>query len=380
MSRTRTVLLGLLAISALALSVRVLWPSAPAMPEAKAAGNLQQPTEAEDSVTAGTAEEKMPAEDGSPATVTPASRTARAQPGIIAAAASVPLPAHDVPLSEILDELRRRADAGDARAACRIAAELRRCELVGVQLSVAQRMEAQRPQVQKAMGDQTDPNTRDYFKRMDRFNQSALDASTHCAGVTASDPNEQIRYWRQAALAGHLRSMSMYASGDVFRIRNSLAMLPELEIYRHEAEGMAQRAALAGDAEALLALTRAYAPAEEEMFVDLIAQATGPNVVEELANLLLAHSRGLAPRSGPRDGWRGKPATMEELIAEARTRADATQVLKAERLAAERGAQLPARIVPPVEDGQRRHFLDDDQRDRCDSEAFAPVAATAASG
>jgi hypothetical protein len=380
MSRTRTVLVGLLAISALALSVRALWPSAPAMPEAKAAGNLQQQTEAEDSATARTAEAKVPAEVGSPATVTPASRTARAQPGIIAATASVPLPAHDVPLAEILDELRRRADAGDARAACRIAAELRRCELVGVQLSVAQRMEAQRPQVQKAMGDQTDPNTQDYFKRMDRFNQSALDASTHCAGVTASDPKEQIRYWRQAALAGHLRSMSMYASGDVFRIRNSLAMLPELEIFRHEAEGMAQRAAQAGDAEALLALTRAYAPAEEEMFVDLIAQATGPNVVEELANLLLAHSRGLAPRSGPRDGWRGKPATMEELIAEARTRADATQILKAEQLAAERGAQLPARIVPPVEDGQRRHFLDDDQRDRCDSEVFAPVAATAASG
>jgi len=260
------------------------------------------------------------------------------------------------------------------------AAELRRCELVGVQLSVAQRMEAQRPQMQKAMGDQTDPNTQDYFKRMDRFNQSALDASAPCAGVPPSDPKEQLRYWRQAALAGHLASLSMYASGNVFRIRNSLAMLAELEVYRHEAEAMTQRAALAGDAEALLALTRAYAPSGEEMFVDLLAQATGPDVVEELANLLLAQSRGLSPGRGAREGWRGKPATMGELVTEARARADATQILKAEQLAAERGAQLPASIAPPVEDGQRRHFLDDDQRPRCDSEAFAPVAATAASG
>lgn len=380
MSRTRIVLLGLLAISAVALSLSALWPAAPTTPEAKAAGNVQQHIEAADSVTARTAEDGVAADDHSLTTVSAPARTTGAQSGTIAAAASLPLPALDAPLAETLDELRRRADAGDARAACRIAAELRRCELVGVQLSVAQRMEAQRPQVQKAMGDQSDPNTKDYFKRMDRFNQSALDASAHCAGVTASDPKEQIRYWRQAALAGHLRSMSMYASGNVFRIRNSLTMLPELEIYRHEAEAMAQRAALAGDAEALLALTRAYAPSEEEMFVDLIAQATGPNVVEELANLLLAHSRGLAPSRGAREDWRGKPATMEDLIAEARTRADATQILKAEQLAAERGAQLPASIAPPVESGQRRHFLDDDQRERCDSEAFAPVAATAASG
>lgn len=380
MSRTRIVLLGLLAISAIALSLSALWPSAPTTPEAKAAGNVQQHIEAADSVTARTAEEGVAADDHSPTTVSAPARTARAQPGTIAAPASVPLPALDAPLAETLDELRRRADAGDARAACRIAAELRRCELVGVQLSVAQRMEAQRPRMQKAMGDQNDRNTQDYFKRMDRFNQDALGTSAHCAGVTASDPKEQIRYWRQAALAGHLASLSMYASGNVFRMRNSLAMLSELEIYRHEAEAMAQRAALAGDAEALLALTRAYAPAEEEMFVDLISQATGPDVVEELANLLLAHSRGLTPGGGPRDGWRGKPATMEELIAEARNRADATQILKAEQLAAERGAQLPASIVPAVEDGQRRHFLDDDQRSRCDSEVFAPVAATAASG
>jgi hypothetical protein len=38
-----------------------------------------------------------------------------------------PLPAADTPLADILDELSRRADAGEPGAACRLAAELMRC-------------------------------------------------------------------------------------------------------------------------------------------------------------------------------------------------------------------------------------------------------------
>jgi hypothetical protein len=41
--------------------------------------------------------------------------------------AAQPLPAADTPLADILDELTRRADAGEPAAACRLAAELTRC-------------------------------------------------------------------------------------------------------------------------------------------------------------------------------------------------------------------------------------------------------------
>src|SRR5690606_37808201 len=45
----------------------------------------------------------------------------------VAPPARTPLPALDVPLRLVVDDLRRRADSGDAAAACRLAAEFERC-------------------------------------------------------------------------------------------------------------------------------------------------------------------------------------------------------------------------------------------------------------
>lgn len=65
---------------------------------------------------------------------TPATRTALTealQPSPLSDARTpvppAPLPPADAPLAEILDELTQRADAGEPRAACRLAAELVRC-------------------------------------------------------------------------------------------------------------------------------------------------------------------------------------------------------------------------------------------------------------
>jgi hypothetical protein len=301
-------------------------------------------------------------------------------------AATLPLPPLDAPLASIIDALRQRANAGDARAACRLAAELRKCELVDVQLAFAQHLEQQRQtseQPDSAPGSGRGRGRRDDGQFADAQYRNALAASEHCKGVAQSSPTEQFRYWRQAALQGHIPSMTMYASGNAFRLRNSLSQLQDLEIYRHEAEAIARRAAFAGDTEALLALSMAYAPQHEQMQPSLLAQATGTNPVEELAMLLLAQQRGITqgrPRGrGPMFSW--DAPSIDSAIAAVRERIDAEQALRAERLAAERNAQYPANNTSSYGATEPRSpFGFDAERQLCESESFAPVAPSPASG
>ncbi|MDZ4811824.1 MAG: hypothetical protein SGI99_04320 [Pseudomonadota bacterium] len=200
--------------------------------------------------------------------------------------------------------------------------------------------------------------------------------------LIAASPGEQIRDWRQAALQGHLNSMALNASGNVFRMRNTLSNLKDFEVYRHEAESLARRAALAGDSEALLALTRIYAPLHDQMVSSLLAQATGADVVEELSMLLLAQKRGISPASQRGRGpmFSANEYSLEAMIADARGRADAEQVSRAEQMAANRDAEQTRRDTPTPAAFARERTTFDDERPRCDSEAFAPVAPSPASG
>lgn len=313
-------------------------------------------------------------------------QTITASPAAISAV-TLPLPALDAPLASTIDTLRQRANAGDARAACRLAAELRKCELVDVQLAFAQQLEQQRQTSElpgNAQGSGRGRGRRADGPFADAQYRDALAASEHCKGVAQSSPTEQLRYWRQAALQGHIPSMTMYASGNAFRQRNSLSQLQHLEVYRHEAESIARRAAFAGDTEALLALSMAYAPQQEQMQTSLLAQATGTNPVEELAMLLLAQKRGITQGrpSGRGAMFNWDAPSIDFAIAEVRERIDAEQVLRAERLAAERNARYPGNHYTSPYDAAsaRSPFGSDAERQLCESESFAPVAPPRASG
>jgi hypothetical protein len=90
-------------------------PAAPAEHTADPAATTTRPQTASTTAAPATPTALSEALQQSPL---PAARTP-AQPA--------PLPPADTPLGEILDELTRRADAGEPRAACRLAAELVRC-------------------------------------------------------------------------------------------------------------------------------------------------------------------------------------------------------------------------------------------------------------
>lgn len=164
--------------------------------------------------------------------------------------------------------------------------------------------------------------------------------------------------------------MAMYASGNVFRIRNSLTHLPDLEVYRHEAPALARRAALAGDNQSLMALAWAYGAHEVQMNPGLLKQTVKPDLGEALTLLLLAERRlqALPEKGAQQIAW------MDGQIAAAKEQLDPAQRLAAERKATELYVRYPNTEASP----QSSKFgnagdPNTDERYRCDQEAFLPA-------
>lgn len=190
-----------------------------------------------------------------------------------------PLPSIDAPFASTAGELRRRADAGDPKAACRLAAEVDRCSRVKEQIvALDARM--------RRMQDNPQANQRqrrggpvDLVGAGERM----LAEDARCQGAPELAPMEKYGYLRQAALAGHIPAMVEYATGNVFRMRDTLESLPALATYRVEAEALARRAAASGDAGAMMALASAYSPDRNEGRPGLLMQVVKPDAAESLA-------------------------------------------------------------------------------------------------
>lgn len=178
-------------------------------------------------------------------------------------AAPAPLPSLDMPLRLAIDGLRQRADAGDAAAACRLAAEFERCSALGARAGQVRPSDVL---LETMAANIADPGHAEHVQReideRDRAWRADVLALEHCQGVQAPSPAERARYWRRAAMAGHVPAMRHYAIGNAFRLDDLMAAVPELETYRHEAEQVAVRAAAAGDLAMIHALVQAYLPRE----------------------------------------------------------------------------------------------------------------------
>lgn len=178
------------------------------------------------------------------------------------ASSLAPLPALGTPLRLGFEELKRRADAGEPLAACRLAAEFARCEVFQEQVALAD--DKQRRELRRIEGLQ-DATQRQRMRAAledtaDREADRLARESEHCDGVPRFDQAARAGYWRRAALGGHLPSMRHYAVGNAFRWREMLGALPALTVYRAEAERIARQAAAAGDVPTLLALAASYSP------------------------------------------------------------------------------------------------------------------------
>lgn len=210
------------------------------------------------------------------------------------------LPAADVPLALFVDDLRERAARGEAAAGCRLAAEFSRCHQLATRRADHDRWLAER---RRALDDITDPARRaELAGNIDRelaFRESQLgEFEAHCRDVPLPTAPDLSRIWRNAALAGDPAAMRHYASGNAFAWGNILDVLPELAIYRQEAERLALLGAERGDFELALSLASAYAPGGMDART-LLQQAVEPDPAKALA--LYRHLQAALARSGNDD-------------------------------------------------------------------------------
>ncbi len=197
----------------------------------------------------------------------------------------MPLPGADTPLLQIHDALVQRAAAGDARAACRLAAEHERCESSRQQLRAVDAQEAQVTRSlerQPAATELMQQRATQARNRLRGRRDSLAPVLANCEAVPPLSPTERTRYWRQAAVAGHLPAMRHYASGSAFRLHELMDALPALQVYRREAEPIAVRAATHGDVASMYALALAYASFDDGRRRSFLAQSITPDLSRAL--------------------------------------------------------------------------------------------------
>lgn len=284
--------------------------------------------------------------------------------------AAAPLPPLDANIADVYDDLKARAQQGDGKAACRLAADLQQCVwrdqiLPGLE-RVTRRM-ANQPDFQPST--EADPRRQAWESRMLDMAQHQVDYATglaaRCKGLSDAQIAEHVDWWRTAALSGHVPSMVHYAKGDAFRLNATIENLQRLATYKEDAERWMRAAAATGSPDALQQLLLAYAP-ERSPRGTLLQQAVKPDVVEAQAILRLMQERGVPlPQSGMggRDDAPQVPASLQQLDGKA-------QALAEQRLAALRNEwpqtdPLEARL-PPWEQ-------EDAQRKACDQDRFATL-------
>lgn len=277
-------------------------------------------------------------------------------------ATGAPLPGVGVPLRLIADDLRRRALAGDARAACRLAAEHDYCEQLRTTAGVAATT------VRRLDSGSANQNQIQALELARHRLDSATRELAHCDGAPGVSLRERIGYWRQAAIAGHVPALRHYATGAVFRFDGFLDVLPQLEVYRNEAEGLARRAAMAGDEGTMLALAHAYTPERTGIGGSLLEQAVRPDPRAALSWYLVLAKRPGREESPAPPVMRG---TVEENLQRLLEQTSAEDLEAAQAFAADRAIHWPATSRrPPVEFAMVGGGVD--PRADCAAGAFIP--------
>jgi len=264
-------------------------------------------------------------------------------------------------LRNILPDLKQRADAGEAAASCRLAAELEFCAQITMRLAGVAAMLRDGSDASVRFG-QIDPNAtaqeqqRQSEQALVTHSERLLDESAHCEGVPASTPVQRVQYWRSAALGGNPMALRMYASGNVFRQESLLDQLDALRTYRSEAESLALRAAQAGDRTMVVALGHAYSPNNREQRRSLLSQAVKPDGARALAFLRHAQTQlppppATSPQNANRQAMRDN--RLSRSIRELETQLDPAALAQARQLSADMARDYAPPTMPAAGMGSR---------------------------
>lgn len=156
-----------------------------------------------------------------------------------------PLPPNDASIASIASDLRARADAGEARAACRLGIELLRCRALAQHAVAAQHLAENEHKAAEA-GDL------DVANQWAAKNLHYLRLASHCRDLPQDLIDRGARYLRQAALAGEPEAMLRYAAGEGFGNTRGFGFLnsPDFDTWRREAPAILRQAFVQGHPEA----------------------------------------------------------------------------------------------------------------------------------
>lgn len=291
----------------------------------------------------------------------------KSRASLSSSAKSAPLPPLETPLRATIETLTERAEAGDARAMCRLAAEYQYCAGLRIRMKMIESGVARAQSASEGGG----PGGREggRFGGVERMSEAFEDVSAksaHCEGVDLPPNSEIVRYMRESAVAGHVKAASYYATGELFRSRDTLSSLPELSLYREQAERLANAAVAQGDARAAWALAEAYASDPDDPRRSLLAQAVNPAPEKALTLLygLRAANERSAGAAAPSDRFVGRLqqriATLERDLGP-----DATQRARTAPSPIGDGATLDFGTAARAGGGFMRGF-DDFPREICD--------------
>ncbi len=204
-----------------------------------------------------------------------------ARKSLAAATSTAPLPPLNAPLRTIVRALVERADNGDLRAKCRLAAEYEYCTGLEIRMKMIESgVERAQSAAQNGRGGRFGGP-----ERIAEIFDSTSEQYAHCEGVDVPPTADVVRYMREAAVGGHAKAASYYATGEMFHPRDMLDALSELSLYRDQAERLANEAVAQGDLRAAWALADAYASDPDDPRRSLLAQAVKPSPEKALSLL-----------------------------------------------------------------------------------------------
>lgn len=244
--------------------------------------------------------------DTSPALATPEVSDLSAGTSATDAAPSVPtptppraLPPPNAPINAIATTLQQRADAGDSRAACRLAAELIRCRQDAAFLA-----EVADPET--PMSDRlASAGLLDEAISLDERLLAISERQQQCRALPGGLVDRAGEYLAQAARAGEPEAMILYLEGQHFP-QTGMGLLadPGFEAWRRDTPGMAQALLQGGHPEAVFILALAYGD-DATWFGGL---------VPDDAVLNEAHSQLLRRLTGSAGHARPSPLGAEDLV------------------------------------------------------------------
>jgi len=254
-----------------------------------------------------------------------ASRTARLHTGITRKALPIdrqaqgPQPSPGTPLASLYDELKRRADAGDAEAATRLFHEVHRCVAVRQQrrlLAEFHSVIADNPDV-SSIGLMHDGQPQVMMLREMADYIRANDG--RCAGASDAQLASFTPLLLQAAQLGDLKALDCYVGTDFERMDGLLDHPEWIDQYRAQAPQLVESALQRGDWVIVELLHHAYSgafdtsargqlfgldPAMDYRLLRLEQLGATGEFTDKLAPLVAAAAKDLSPaQAAAADAW-----------------------------------------------------------------------------